>query len=90
MLIDYGISSKGNNTAHYYGREAPVRAIVIFNGERKMPQIGKTERTHVEFYDILPYWKKFIKEMHARGILYSEATEKEKLMVLNKVRKDKR
>ena len=55
-----------------------------------MPQIGKTERTHVEFYDILPYWKKFIKEMHARGILYSEATEKEKLMILNKVRKDKK
>ena len=55
-----------------------------------MPQIGKTERTHVEFCEILPYWKKFIKEMHARGILYSEATEKEKLMVLNKVRKEKK
>ena len=55
-----------------------------------MPQIGKTERTHVEFCDILPYWKKFIKAMHAKGILYSEATEKEKLMILNKVRKDKK
>ena len=70
--------------------QSPVHAIVIFNGERNMPQIGKTERTHVEFYDILPYWKKFIKAMHAKGILYSEATEKEKLMILNKVRKDKK
>lgn len=51
-----------------------------------MPQIGKIERIHVELCDILPYWKKFLKELHARGILYSYATEKEKLMVLNKVR----
>ena len=70
--------------------KSPVYAILYLTEKRKMPQIGKTERTHVEFYDILPYWKKFIKELHARGILYSEATEKEKLMVLNKVRKDKR
>lgn len=55
-----------------------------------MPQIGKIERIHVELCDILPYWKKFLKEMHARGILYSYATEKEKLMILNKVRKGKK
>lgn len=55
-----------------------------------MPQIGKTERTHVELYEILPYWTKFIKAMHASGILYCYATEKEKLMILNKVKKGKK
>ena len=39
---------------------------------------------------MLPYWKKFLTEMHARGILYSYATEKEKLMILNKVKKEKK
>ena len=90
MLIGFGFSSKGNNITRYYRREASVHAILYLTEKRKMPQIGKTERRHVEFYDLLPYWKKFIKELHARGILYSEATEKEKLAVLNKVRKDKR
>ncbi len=85
-----GLVTKGTTRHVATDEQSPVHTIVIFNGERKMPQIGKTERTHVEFYDILPYWKKFIKELHARGILYSEATEKEKHMVLNKVRKEKK
>lgn len=52
-----------------------------------MLEIGRKPQIHIELSDLLPVWKKFLKELHSNGILYCYATRKEIADAYTKVRK---